>query len=172
MSWMMEIGLSDTIAHLCWQGGERPRWWKGEGGGMGELWRRGECTSLPWEGQRQEDSEKTCNAFDVFSWLPRLRAHYPSKCGCCSPLSPMGPLADSPSCFLADSQSLPLTLCQANGWWPLWPVICFTRRGSGEGLFFSKSGWGVETAWPEASRSPSVAGRHWDGGPQLFRCKV
>lgn len=104
-----------------------------------ELWWEGEGTLFPRERQRQEDSVKTCNVFNVFSWLPRNRAHYPSKCGCCFLLFPAGTLADSPSCFLADSQSLPLTLCQANGWQPLWTVICFAGRAAGEGLFFSKS---------------------------------
>lgn len=55
------------------------------------------------------------------------------------PSVPSGSLADSPSCFLADLQSLPLTLCQANGWQPLWTVICFGGRAARKWFFINSS---------------------------------
>lgn len=52
MSWMMEIGLSDTIAHLCWQGEGEAKMMEGRG--------RGSCggeASVPLSLERDSDKK-------------------------------------------------------------------------------------------------------------------
>lgn len=122
MSWMMEIGLSATVAHLCWQGGS--------GGDrhteMMEGGSNGGKASLP-SPQRETVTRRCCKnmqCLQCFLLAASPQSSLPFQMWLLFPSFPSGLLADSPSCFLADLQALPLTLCQANSWQPLWTVIC------------------------------------------------